>query len=118
MKCLLGVVASVVILAASSNLAAQTWALGQPAPAGTGVTSYTGGGWNLGYIFTAGSPAPTVTHLGACGPATGTRIVTLWAVSTQAVLGQVTTASGAAGQWRSGQLSTPVTLTTGQQYVV
>ncbi|MCL4729439.1 MAG: DUF4082 domain-containing protein, partial [Planctomycetes bacterium] len=90
----------------------------QADPTTTGGQTYSGGGWNLGYHFNCNASNVTVTHLAACSPSAGTRIVTLWDSTTQGVIGQVTTANGAAGAWRTGALATPVTLVNGRNYVV
>jgi len=70
-----------------------------------------------GFRFTANSNV-LVTHFGKRIPNATQRYVTLWNFTTQQIIKQFQVDAGTSGQYNYNQLDTPVTLQTGQQYIL
>ncbi|MHC4781147.1 MAG: DUF4082 domain-containing protein, partial [Planctomycetota bacterium] len=101
-------------LAASAD--ATNYPFGQQSPSGAGFNTFTTGNFDLGYEFTVTGSAVTVTQLGTTHPVANTTVtITLW-TSTGTNLARVTTTSGP--NWSFVNLSTPVQLTQGSNYIV
>ncbi|MHC4839465.1 MAG: choice-of-anchor D domain-containing protein [Planctomycetota bacterium] len=103
----------------ATNLNAQTYPCQQANPVTDGFTAVTNTStYNFAYRFTASVAGMTVVRLGANFPsgATSAITVTLFDYTSQAVLGQAVCGPGAG--WQFTNLSSPVILTQGSDYVV
>jgi len=110
---MLVLVATFGIFAASLN--AQFYGLQQADPRNSGTCSTCT--YQMGYSFTVNVDGMQVTHLGVFKPSSGTETGRLYNYSTQQVIATVNH-SCTGNQWNWGALTTPVTLTRGQRYIV
>ncbi|MCC7508420.1 MAG: DUF4082 domain-containing protein, partial [Planctomycetes bacterium] len=99
----------------ASNCGAQTYPLNQGT---TSFSSTTASPRQVGWEFTCSAANISVTHLSAILPDAVARTVSLYQINNQQLLAQAALPAGTAGQWRSVQLTTPVALTNGTNYVV
>ncbi|MCF6227710.1 MAG: putative Ig domain-containing protein, partial [Planctomycetes bacterium] len=99
---------------------ALTYPLTEQDPSTTGFTSSTSTSpYNRGWRFTCNSGGVTVYRLGSnmpSGAASVTKTVSLFNYASNALLGQVVTGPGTGWQWTD--LTSPVLLQNGQDYVV
>ncbi|MCB9895832.1 MAG: DUF4082 domain-containing protein [Planctomycetes bacterium] len=109
----------VLLLACSSLsaglLAQNTYPLGQQSPTGWSNVTFLG---IRGYRFTCNAANVNVNELGCWYPDSSSvaKTVTLYDFNSQQVLAQVTTTPGSGWCWTA--LTTPVVLTSGQDYIV
>ncbi|CAG0998446.1 hypothetical protein PLCT2_02911 [Planctomycetaceae bacterium] len=99
-------------------LSAQTYALNQSSPVTDAFTSGGAANCQRGWRFQVNANGVTITQMGCWYP-DGTsqqKTVSLFNATTQALLAQVTPTAGTG--WRWANLTTPVALTNGQQYIV
>lgn len=107
-------------LALCSAVTAQTYPMGQQDPIASGFTSATPFGTvdlNVGWQFKANSSDIVITRLGCNYPVAATSVtITLFDVTSQAVLAQEVVANGTG--WTFNDLASPVALTNGNEYII
>jgi len=108
---------AILTLAFGSGLHAQLYGLQQGNPVSSGYYGSNGGTYNMGWSFRVNVDGMMVTHLGCNRPSNGANTGQLWDLSTNQV---VATASiqNSVGQWTFSQLTTPVALVNGRNYLV
>jgi hypothetical protein len=107
------------MLVAGGTLSAQTYPLQQQSPTGFNINSTVTNAIR-GYRFQCNANGITVVSLGCYYPvhtaSPYTVTISLWNFNTQQLLGQVSTTTQ--GSWVFMNLTNPVPLTNGQQYIV